>query len=109
MEARGVEDILITATDNLNGFTETIKDVSPRSAAQICVVHQIRNACRYVVWKDKETFTADMRHLYNAPTEEAAEAALEDLADKQGDHPYHEPYREFERQDGSVNQQKGSK
>ena len=25
MKARGVEDILITATDNLNGFTQTIK------------------------------------------------------------------------------------
>ena len=31
LKARGVEDILITVTDNLNGFTETIKSVFPTS------------------------------------------------------------------------------
>ncbi|MCB6227162.1 transposase, partial [Flavobacterium psychrophilum] len=46
LKARGVEDILITATDNLNGFTQTIRAVFPESQTQICVVHQIRNACR---------------------------------------------------------------
>ncbi|EKF54082.1 mutator family transposase [Galbibacter marinus] len=82
LKARGVEDILITATDNLNGFTDTIKNVFPESKTQICVVHQIRNACRYVVWKDKKDFTADMKHIYNAPNEKAAKAALEDFAEK---------------------------
>lgn len=82
MKARGVEDILITATDNLNGFTGTIKNVFPESKTQICVVHQIRNASRYVVWKDKKTFTADMKHIYNAPNEKAAKAAMEDFAQK---------------------------
>ncbi|WP_423819286.1 IS256 family transposase [Salinimicrobium sp. TIG7-5_MAKvit] len=80
MKARGVEDILITATDNLNGFTDTIKNVFPQSKTQICVVHQIRNACRYVVWKDKKAFTKDMKLIYDAPTKQAAEAALEDFA-----------------------------
>lgn len=42
LKARGVEDILITATDNLNGFTQTIRSVFPQSQTQICVVHQIR-------------------------------------------------------------------
>lgn len=82
MKARGVEDILITATDNLNGFTDTIKNVFPQSKTQICVVHQIRNACRYVVWKDKKAFTKDMKLIYDAPTKQAAEAALEDFATK---------------------------
>ena len=82
MKARGVEDILITATDNLNGFTQTIKNVFPLSATQICVVHQIRNSSRYVVWKDKKAFTADMKHIYNAPNVEAAKVALEDFATK---------------------------
>ncbi len=80
MKARGTEDILITATDNLNGFTETIRNVFPESKTQICVVHQIRNACRYVVWKDKKAFTADMKGIYNAPNEQAARGALEDFA-----------------------------
>jgi len=80
LKARGVHDILITATDNLNGFTDTIKNVFPESKTQICIVHQIRNACRYVVWKDKKAFTHDMKSIYNAPTKQAAEAALNDFA-----------------------------
>ena len=82
LKARGTEDILITATDNLNGFTETIRTVFPESKTQICIVHQIRNACRYVVWKDKKQFTSDMKNIYNAPNKEAAAAALEDFAAK---------------------------
>ena len=82
IKARGVQDLLITATDNLNGFTDTIKNVFPESKTQICVVHQIRNACRYVVWKDKKEFTKDMKSIYDAPTKNAAKAALEDFAQK---------------------------
>jgi transposase-like protein len=81
LRARGVEDILITATDNLNGFTDTIRSVFPESKTQICVVHQIRNASRYVIWKDKKAFTKDMKLIYNAPTKEAARAALDDFAE----------------------------
>jgi len=35
LKARGVEDILITCTDNLNGFTDTIRSVFPEAATQI--------------------------------------------------------------------------
>ena len=31
LKARGVQDILITCTDNLNGFTDTIRTVFPQS------------------------------------------------------------------------------
>lgn len=82
LKVRGVEDILITATDNLNGFTQTIRSVFPQSQTQICVVHQIRNACKYVVWKDRKEFSADMRHIYTAPNKQAAEQALDDFAKK---------------------------
>lgn len=77
MKARGVQDILITATDNLKGFTEAIRSVFPESTKQICVVHQIRTACRFVPWKDRKAFSADMRAIYTAPNREAAELALD--------------------------------
>ena len=32
LKARGVQDILITCTDNLNGFTDTIRTVFPQSS-----------------------------------------------------------------------------
>jgi transposase-like protein len=79
IKARGVEDILVTATDNLKGFTEAIRSVFPLSTKQICIVHQIRNACRFVVWKDRKPFTADMKKIYTAPNRDAAHLALEHL------------------------------
>jgi transposase-like protein len=84
LKARGVEDILVTATDNLSGFTDTIKNVFPESTTQICVVHQIRNSCRYVVWKEKKEFTADMKNIYNAPTKESAALELDLFEQKWG-------------------------
>lgn len=53
-------------------LTQTIRSVFPESATQICVVHQIRNSCRYVVWKDKKEFSRDMKDIYAAPTKQAA-------------------------------------
>ena len=82
IKARGVQDILITATDNLNGFTDTIRTVFPQSTKQICVVHQIRNASKYVVWKDKKEFAKDMREIYTASTKKNAELALDELEKK---------------------------
>lgn len=85
LKTRGVEDILITTTDNLGGFTQTIRTVFPHSATQICVVHQIRNSCRYVAWKDKREFTRDMRDIYAAPIRQTAQAALQSFEGKWGD------------------------
>ncbi len=79
MKARGVMDILITATDNLNGFTETIRNVFPKSRTQICVIHQIRNSCRYVVWKEKKEFTMDMKQIYAAPIKTSSRSCLKGL------------------------------
>lgn len=84
LKARGLEDILVTATDNLKGFTEAIRSVFPESTKQICIVHQIRNACRFVVWKDRKAFTADMKEIYTAPNRDAAQLALDQLEGKWG-------------------------
>jgi transposase-like protein len=82
MRTRGVKDVLITATDNLKGFTEAIQSTFPASTKQICIVHQIRNACKYVSWKERKEFSADMKHIYNAPNKDAAEQAFNDLEAK---------------------------
>jgi len=84
LKSRGVQDILVTATDNLKGFTEAIQSVFPQSTKQICIVHQIRNSCRYVVYKDRKAFTTDMKAIYTAPSRQAAEMALEQLEQQWG-------------------------
>lgn len=80
LKARGVEDLLIAATDNLKGFTEAIKGVFPDTVTQLCIVHQIRNSCKYVVWKDRKLFCADLKKIYGAVNIRQAESALEDFA-----------------------------
>lgn len=84
LRTRGVEDILITVTDNLNGFTDTIRAVFPQSTTQICVVHQIRNSCKYVVWKDMKEFTGDMKEIYTAVNRDQAASALAHFEQKWG-------------------------
>jgi len=84
LKARGVEDILISSTDNLTGFTDAIKSVFPQADTQLCVVHQVRNSLRYVVWKEKKEFSKDMKEIYHAATIEAAEQALVSFEKKWG-------------------------
>lgn len=72
LKARGVEDILIACTDNLKGFTQAIKAVFPEAITQLCIVHQIRNSCRFVVYKDRKNFCNDLKKVYTATNKEIA-------------------------------------
>ena len=77
LKSRGVEDILITSTDNLKGFTDAIKAVYPEAKTQICIVHQLRNSLKFVVWKDKKAAAASLKLIYNAPDAQTAFDYLE--------------------------------
>ncbi len=76
LKSRGVEDILIACTDNLAGFTKAIKGVFPETITQLCIVHQIRNSVKFVVYKDRKQFCTDMKQIYTANNEEQAVEAL---------------------------------
>lgn len=92
---RGVEDIFIACIDGLNGFKEAILSVFPQVEIQRCVIHQIRNSLKYVTWKDRKAFAHDLKAIYQAPTREAAETALLQLADTWGEK-YAIPVRSWE-------------
>ena len=79
LKNRGVEDILICSVDGLTGFSEAIAAVYPKTDIQRCIIHQIRSSTRYVSYKDIKAFTAALKPIYKAPTEEAALAALDEL------------------------------
>ena len=74
---RGVQDILITCVDNLNGFSEAIAACYPKTEVQKCIIHQIRNSIKYVSYKDVKKITSALQPIYKAPTEEAALDELE--------------------------------
>lgn len=79
VKARGVADILILCGDGLTGLRDAAVAVYPAVDVQLCVVHHIRNCTRFVSYKDRKAFCADMRPIYTAPTIEAAELALEEF------------------------------
>jgi len=68
LKARGVADILILCGDGLKGLPEAVASVYPKTDVQLCVVHQIRNVTKFVSYKDRKPFCADMRGIYAAPT-----------------------------------------
>jgi len=79
LQNRGVQDILIAAIDGLAGFSEAIHSIFPHTKVQRCVIHQIRNSLKYVTWKDKKVFSADLKTIYKASNQEEAEANLQKL------------------------------
>jgi putative transposase len=85
LKNRGVEDIIIACTDNLAGFTKAIKGAFPETITQLCIVHQIRNSMKFVVWKDRQEFCNDIKEIYNAINEEVAVEALEKVKTKWGE------------------------
>ena len=74
---RGVEDIFIACTDNLNGFDDAIHAVFPQTEVQNCIIHQLRNSSKYVSYKDLKALMADLKAVYAAVDEQAALDALD--------------------------------
>lgn len=79
LKNRGVQDILIISVDGLAGFSEAIAVAYPQTEVQRCIIHQIRSSTRYVSYKDVKAFTAALKPIYKAPTEESALEALGEL------------------------------
>lgn len=80
LKTRGVEDVLIAGTDYPTGFTKAIAKVFLLAITHLCIVHQKRNSCKYVSWKERKAFAADLKEIYGAVNRESARYALIDLA-----------------------------
>lgn len=85
LKNRGVKDILIICADGLTGIKEAIAAAYPKTEYQRCIVHQVRNTMKYVSEKDRKNFCADLKTIYQSPTEEKALEALERVTEKWSD------------------------
>ncbi|MEW8996216.1 IS256 family transposase [Clostridium sp.] len=70
LKNRGVQDVLIFCVDGLNGFKEAIGATFPFAKIQRCIIHQIRSSMKYVPYKDRKAFVADLKQVYTAINEE---------------------------------------
>jgi putative transposase len=80
LKSRGLRDIFVACIDGLSGFAEAIHAAYPRTSVQLCVVHLVRAALRYVSAQDSKAVIADLKKIYQAATVVEAEQALENFA-----------------------------
>ena len=85
LQNRGLKDVFIFAVDGLSGFPDAIAAAFPKSKTQLCIVHAVRNALRYVPSKDMKAVAADLKAIYNSATLASAEKALDEFAKKWSD------------------------
>lgn len=57
---------------SLNGFKEAISAVYPFAKIQRCIIHQLRASMKYIPYKDRKAFAADLKSVYGAVNEEVA-------------------------------------
>ena len=61
---------------------KTINSVFPKTKNQLCIVHQIRNSCKFVPYKDRKAVCADLKEIYGAVNLDDAEFAKEEFREK---------------------------
>jgi putative transposase len=84
LKNRGLQDIFIVCVDGLTGFPEAIRTAYPRTKVQLCIVHLVRAALKYVMDKDSRLVAADLKKIYQSATVSEAEAELEKFAEVWG-------------------------
>ena len=87
LQNRGVKDILIACVDGLKGFPDAISAAYPQTQIQLCIVHMVRNAMKYVPYKDYKAVAAGLKRIYQSATEQEALREL-DLFAQQWDDKY---------------------
>jgi putative transposase len=85
LKNRGLQDIFIVCVDGLTGFPEAIRTAYPQTKVQLCIVHLVRAALKYVTDKDSRMVAGDLKKIYQSATVSEAEAELEKFAEVWGD------------------------
>jgi transposase-like protein len=80
LKNRGLHDIFVACIDGLSGFAEAIHAAYPRTSVQLCIVHLVRAALRYVSNQDSKAVARDLKKIYASATVIEAEQALEEFA-----------------------------
>jgi len=80
LKNRGLNDIFVACVDGLAGFPDAIRAAYPQTKVQLCIVHLVRAALRYVTDQDSKAVVRDLKKIYQAATLLEAEQALEDFA-----------------------------
>jgi transposase-like protein len=76
----GLKDIFIACIDGLSRFADAFHVAYPQAKVQLCVVHLVRAALKYVTDKDSDAVITDLKKIYQAASVVEAKTALEGFA-----------------------------
>lgn len=82
LKERGVEDILYMSSDGIAGFKSSLERVFPKTQAQRCVVHLVRNLYSICPRKETKNIIADYKKIYTSSNLEEAEFQLDVFSEK---------------------------
>ncbi|MBO5477434.1 MAG: IS256 family transposase [Clostridia bacterium] len=82
LKERGVEDILYMSSDGIAGFKSSLERVFPKTQAQRCVVHLVRNLYSICPRKEAKNIIADYKKIYTSSNLEEAEFQLDVFSEK---------------------------
>jgi putative transposase len=67
LKNRGLKDIFVACIDGLSGFAEAVHAAYPQTSVQLCIVHLVRAALRYVSTQDSQAVVADLEKFTRPP------------------------------------------
>jgi putative transposase len=85
LKNRGLQDIFVVCVDGLTGFADAIRAAYPQTKVQLCIVHLVRAALKYVTTDDSKPVAAALKDIYQSATVLQAEQALEKFAEVWGE------------------------
>jgi putative transposase len=85
LKNRGLNDIFIVCVDGLTGFADAIRVAYPQAKVQLCIVHLVRAALKYVTDKDSKPVARDLKQIYQSATVTEAEQELDNFAQVWGE------------------------
>lgn len=82
LKERGVKDILYMSSDGIAGFKNSLERVFPKTQAQRCVVHLVRNLYSICPRKGSKEIIADYKKIYTSTSLEEANLNLDAFKEK---------------------------
>ncbi len=78
-------DLFLVCVDGLTGFPNAIRTAFPQTKVQLCIVHLVRAALKYVTDKDSGEVVKGLKAIDQSPAVLEAEQALEKFASVWGE------------------------
>lgn len=82
LKNRGVKDILYMSSDGIAGFKGSLERVFPKTHAQRCVVHLVRNLYGICPKKEAKLIIADFKKIYTSVSFDDAKIRLDEFKEK---------------------------